>query len=125
MIKLLIIGSGGFTGAICRYVLGGLVSRIANPSTFPYGTLVVNVLGCLLIGFGGGLIETRQFFTPEARAFIFIGLLGGFTTFSTFGLETFNLAAHGQMAAALSYLGLHLILGLSAVWLGHILSRFL
>ena len=125
MIKLLIIGSGGFTGAICRYLLAGLISRMTSPSSFPYGTLVVNILGCFLIGFGGGLIESRQFFTPEARAFIFIGLLGGFTTFSTFGLETFNLAVHGQVTATLSYLGLHLILGLSAVGLGHILSRFL
>lgn len=125
MIRWLIIGSGGFTGAVCRYALSGLISRLASPATFPYGTLVVNILGCLLIGFGGGLIENRQIFSPEARAFIFIGLLGGFTTFSTFGLESFKLVANGQIFSTLCYIGAHLILGLSAVWLGHILSRLL
>lgn len=125
LVKLLIIGSGGFVGAICRYLLAGLVTRLTSPATFPYGTLIVNITGCLLIGFGGGLIESRQIFSPEARAFVFIGLLGSFTTFSTFGLESFKLAAHGQIVSTLCYIGFHLILGLSAVWLGHILSRFI
>ncbi|MBW2011953.1 MAG: CrcB family protein, partial [Deltaproteobacteria bacterium] len=88
------------------------------------GTLTVNVMGCFFIGFGGGLMESRQLFTPEARLFVFTGLLGGFTTFSTFGYESFNLARDGQMIGVLLNIGLHLLLGLAAVWAGNLLSRF-
>lgn len=125
MYKLLIIGSGGFIGAILRYLVSGLVLRLSGNAVFPYGTLTVNMIGCFLIGFGGGLIETRQFFTPEARSFIFIGLLGSFTTFSTFGLETFNLARDIRILSALFNIGMHLVIGFAAVWTGHALSRFM
>lgn len=123
MFNLLFVGAGGGLGAISRYIISGLVYRMLGTSAFPYGTLTVNVMGCFLIGFGGGLMESRQLFTPEARLFVFTGMLGGFTTFSTFGYESFNLARDGQMTGVLLNIGLHLLLGLAAVWAGNLLSR--
>lgn len=123
MLKILIIGSGGFAGAILRYLVSSLVYRLPGTASFPYGTLVVNMTGCLLIGLGGGLMENRQLFSPEARSFIFIGLLGSFTTFSTFAFESFNLTRDGQMLATAGNLLVHVAVGLAMVWLGNVLSR--
>ncbi len=123
MIKILMVGMGGFAGSICRYIINDLSHRLFNDPFFPYGTIIVNVAGCFFIGLLGGLSETRQFFTPEIRALILIGFLGGFTTFSTFGYEIFTVARDGQFAAALINLLLHLILGFGAVWLGFSMSR--
>lgn len=125
MLKLVIIGCGGCIGAILRYLVSGAVHTLLKTSTFPVGTMTVNVVGCLLIGVGGGLMESRQLFSPEWRAFIFIGILGSFTTFSTFGLETFNLARDGQWISSFGNMGLSLILGLGAVLAGHALSRLI
>ncbi|MFQ5629719.1 MAG: fluoride efflux transporter CrcB [bacterium] len=126
MFKLLLIGAGGFLGAIFRYLLSGAVHQImAARLGFPYGTLVVNIAGCFLIGLFGGLAESRQLFNPEVRLVVFIGLLGGFTTFSTFAYESFSLGRDGELIALLLNVFLHLFLGLIAVWLGHILSRIL
>lgn len=123
MIKLLMVGMGGFAGSICRYIVSGLSQRLFDDPFFPYGTLTVNVAGCLLIGLLGGLSETRHIFTPEIRALILIGFLGGFTTFSTFGYEIFTIARNGLFVAALTNLILHLVLGFTAVWLGFSLSK--
>ncbi len=125
MLKFVIIGLGGCVGAILRYLVAGGVHTLAKTESFPVGTMTVNVAGCLLIGIGGGLMENRQFFSPELRAFLFVGILGSFTTFSTFGLETFNLAKEGQWLASLGNVGISLILGLAAVLAGHMLSRLL
>jgi CrcB protein len=125
MYKLLFIGSGGFIGALLRYFTGGLVHRMLPNTIFPWGTMAVNVIGCLIIGLGGGLIESRQLFSAEMRAFVFIGLLGSFTTFSTFGLETFNLAKEGQILASLANIAFSVVIGLAAVLLGNMLSKWL
>jgi len=125
MLKIAIIGLGGGLGAILRYLMAGGVHSLAKSTSFPVGTMTVNVTGCLLIGLGGGLIESRQLFSPEWRAFLFMGVLGGFTTFSTFGLETFNLAKEGQWLASFGNVGISLVLGLAAVLAGHMLSRLL
>ncbi len=125
MLKILVIGAGGCLGAILRYLVAGVVHTIAQSPSFPLGTMAVNVAGCLLIGVGGGLMESRQMFSPEWRAFLFVGILGSFTTFSTFGLETFNLAKEGQWLASLGNVGISLGLGLVAVLAGHMLSRMI
>ena len=125
MVKILMVGMGGFAGSICRYIISDLSHRLFNDPFFPYGTITVNVMGCLLIGLLGGVSETGQIFTPEIRALILIGFLGGFTTFSTFGYEIFTVARDGQFVAALTNLMLHLILGFSSVWLGFSMSKLL
>ena len=117
MIKVLLVGAGGFLGAIARYGLGGLVQDRAG-ATFPLGTLVVNVVGCFVIGLVSELAETRGFLTPESRAFLVIGVLGGFTTFSAFGNETLNLLRERDLALAGANVLLNVVLALGAVWLG-------
>lgn len=95
MDKVLLVGIGGFIGATLRYFIGSLVHRCIDAARFPYGTLTVNLVGCLAIGFLAGLVETRGILTPESRAFAFIGILGAFTTFSTFGYETISFLRDG------------------------------
>lgn len=115
-----LVGSGGFIGAVFRYGLSGIIQRNATLATFPYGTLVVNLLGCLLIGIAMALIDSRQMFGPELRLFILIGLLGGFTTYSTFGYETFALLRDADYLRAVGNVAIHVILGLTLVWLGYV-----
>ncbi len=117
MARLLAIGLGGFVGALCRYGLAGLVQTAAGPR-FPAGTLVVNVLGCFAIGALAALVEGRLALSPEWRLFLLVGLLGSFTTFSTFGYETLELLRAGSFPAAALNLGAHVVLGLGAVALG-------
>ena len=123
MIRIVLVGVGSLVGGVLRYGLSTWVHRVLDNPWFPYGTLAVNVLGCLVIGFLAGLAETRTAFTPEARLFLFVGILGGFTTFSSFALETFSLARDTQNVAALMNIGLQLILGLLAVWIGNGLAH--
>jgi CrcB protein len=123
MLKILMVGVGGFAGAICRYLIYETTLFFYKGAWLPLGTLTVNVSGCFVIGLLGGLSETREIFSPEIRALVFVGFLGGFTTFSSFGYEIFFLARNGQTGAALANLGLQIILGLLAVWAGFSLSR--
>jgi CrcB protein len=120
MLKILMVGIGGFAGSICRYLIYEATLVLYKGAWFPLGTLMVNIFGCFFIGFLGGLSET-----PEIRALVFIGILGGFTTFSSFGYEIFFLARNGQTGLALANMGLQIVLGLSTVWLGFSLSKFL
>lgn len=117
MNKILVIGLGGFLGAVARYYVSGLPYRWLGTS-FPYGTLLVNFTGCLLIGALMSLGEERDVFSPELRLFIFIGVLGAFTTFSTFGYETLKLLQDSQFGYALWNAGGHVIVCLAAVWGG-------
>lgn len=119
-----LVGCGGFVGALLRYEVSGLVQRQLPLATFPFGTLAVNLLGCLLIGAVVGLSESRQFFGPEVRTFLLIGLLGGFTTFSTFGYETFALLRDGENLRAATNVGVHVLLGPAAVWLAYTLAQW-
>lgn len=119
--NVFLVGIGGFIGSVLRYLIGGYVQG-SSKSIFPYGTLTVNLVGCFVIGFLAQLAENRGAFSSEARAFVFIGILGGFTTFSSFGNETLNLARDGEMLNAFANIGLNVVLGLLAVWLGRTVS---
>lgn len=120
MRNLMIIGLGGFIGAILRYIVSGQVQKWSASVDFPYGTLAVNLLGCLLIGMLARLDEIRGVLTPEMRFLIFIGLLGAFTTYSTFSNEAINLINDRRFDLAFLYLGAHLVLGLGAVLAGRL-----
>lgn len=113
----LLVGAGGFLGAMARYGLGGWVQARAGAG-FGWGTLAVNLLGCLAIGLIWGIGERQGSLSPEAGAFLMVGILGGFTTFSAFGLELFLLLRSGAWPVALAVVLSNLLLGLGAVWLG-------
>ncbi len=124
MINIILVGIGGFIGAVLRYLTSDLVQRMANGHPFPYGTLAVNVIGCLVIGLLAGMAESRGIFTGESRALVFVGVLGAFTTFSTFGYETTTFLQEGQTVSALTNIGVQLAFGLAAVWAGSMLARW-
>jgi CrcB protein len=122
LVNASLVGAGGFVGAIFRYGLSGFVQRSATLSAFPYGTLFVNLLGCLLIGIAVALIDTRQMHHPEFRSFVLVGVLGGFTTYSTFGLETFALLRDAEILRAVTNVAIHVVLGIALVWIGYSLA---
>lgn len=115
------IGLGSALGGMARYGCSGLAARYIG-ATFPWGTLIVNVSGCLVIGFLATLASAdgRLLLSPDARAFLMIGVCGGFTTFSAFSIETLNLARDGEWLWAGANVILSVALCLVAVWLGHI-----
>jgi CrcB protein len=123
MRNIVIVGLGGFAGSTLRYLISGWVQRLSDDALFPYGTLGVNVLVCLAIGLLGGWVENAELFSPSTRLFLLIGVLGGFTTFSTFGYEAMALLCDSELTAASMYVGLHLVLGFAAVALGYGLSN--
>jgi CrcB protein len=118
MTKALLVGCGGFLGSALRYAVGGWVFHRAAGWAFPVGTLVVNVTGCAAAGLLAGLAEKRDLLSPDARLFPFVGVLGGYTTFSAFGLETVLLLQRQQPALAALNASLSVGLGLLALWLG-------
>ena len=118
MQKLLFVGVGGFIGAILRYVMSGYVQSLTHSVAFPYGTLVVNITGCFLIGILSYLVEIQAGMTPEMRLLLIVGILGSFTTYSTFSAETINLLQEQRVFLGLMNMGTHLVLGLAAVILG-------
>jgi len=120
VLRLFSIGLGGFIGAVLRYLVSGWVQDRSGSIAFPFGTLSVNLIGCFIIGLLTFLVETRSFFSVETRTFLFIGLLGSFTTFSTFGNETLVLIRGGRMDMAAFFAGLHVIAGVGMVWLGRV-----
>ena len=119
------VGLGGFVGSSLRFMVSGWVHRIPGTSGFPHGTLVVNVVGCLVLGFLGGWAEHRQALSPATRLFFMIGVLGGFTTYSTFAYETLAMAQGSDLARAFANIVLQLVLGLGAAWLGFAAARVL
>jgi CrcB protein len=123
MDKVLWAGIGGFLGSAARYILGGYVARVAQNIPLPVGTLLINVVGCALLGFLAGLSEFRGMFSPETRVFLFIGILGGFTTYSTFGYETVQLLRDGQHGLSFLNIALQVVLGIGSTWTGLLLSR--
>ena len=125
MTNILLVGIGGFVGSVLRYLVGGYVQETVNRLDFPYGTLSVNLIGCFVIGFLAQMGERYGAFSTESRSLIFIGVLGGFTTFSSFGNETVNLMRQGHMGNALLNVGANVFLGLLLVWLGRTVGHFI
>lgn len=123
--QVMIVGAGGFIGSALRFMVSGWAQRLAVASVFPYGTLVVNVLGCLLIGILGGLAEYRQVLEPGQRLFLMIGVLGGFTTFSTFAFESLSLMQDAELLKALANTALHVVLGFAAAFAGFLGVKYL
>ena len=116
--NILFVAVGGAVGSVLRYLLGTWIQSVSKSIDFPFGTLTVNLIGCFVIGFLSQLAEARGAFTSESRALVFVGILGGFTTFSSFGNDTINLLRDGEAFNALANVGANVILGLSLVWLG-------
>lgn len=122
MINVLLVGAGGFIGAVARYGVIVGVGKFVNPA-FPWGVLTANIVGSLLIGILAGIGESRHVFSTEARLFLFIGALGGFTTFSSITNDTIALVRASNYTAALGNIALSLILGLAAVAIGYALTK--
>lgn len=123
-LKLFVLGIAGGIGTLARYGLSRLAHRLV-PGPFPVGTLSVNVIGCLLIGIVMYIVQDHQALRPDTRNVIVIGLLGGFTTFSAFGYDSFELARRGSMLLAGANVAGNVVLGIGAVWLGTVAGRVL
>lgn len=124
MNKYLVVGIGGFIGAIARFWLGGYISNKLG-TRFPYGTFVINVSGSFFIGFVLTLLAERTHWSPNWRYLIPIGFIGAYTTFSTFEYETFRGIQDGEFLIASLYVVLSMFVGFVAVWLGAIAGRSL
>ncbi len=122
MFKFLSIALGGAAGALLRYGVSGLISRSFSGG-FPLGTLTVNLIGSFLIGLLWGVLEIVTI-SQNVRLFIFIGLLGSFTTFSTFSLENFSMLRDGEYWLVLCNVALSVVLGVMFVFIGFFVSRF-
>lgn len=121
MSNILYIAAGGALGAILRYTVAGAVFKLI-PGPFPWGTLVVNISGCFVIGAVWQLFEGFHI-SPNIRLFLMVGALGAYTTFSTFGLEALNLIREGETGHALFYVLASNIVGVAAVYAGLLVAR--
>ena len=124
MSRTILVGIAGLAGTLLRYWISGFVARRYG-ETFPVGTMVVNVLGCLIAGAVFNLTEERFLVNPTLRTVILIGLLGGFTTFSSYGLQTFTLLRDGEFGLATLNVAVSNVLGLFMVWVGYGLVKAL
>jgi CrcB protein len=122
MLKTLLIGLGAFIGANARYALQTWAAARWG-ADFPYGTLIINISGSLILGFFVTLVTQRVAIPTEWRVFVTVGLLGGFTTFSSFSVETLNLVQMSRWLPALLYLTGNVVLGVIGAYLGMILAR--
>ena len=124
MLRLLLVGLAGLSGTLCRYWLSGVVVRRYGEA-FPLGTLAVNLLGCFAAGLLFHIMQERQALSETARAVVFVGLLGGFTTFSAYGLQTFTLLREGRPGMAALNVVASNLLGLLLVWAGYAAGKLL
>lgn len=121
--QIIAVAVGAAVGGILRFVVGNIFLQRMGPG-FPYGTLFINVVGSLLIGIVAELAATRAFgMSPLVRVFAATGVLGGFTTFSTFALDTVALGAEGAPLAGLGYAGASVMLGFLACYVGTVIGR--
>jgi CrcB protein len=124
IIRLLLIGIGGFVGTLGRYWFSGVIAKRYG-ETFPLGTLAVNLVGCFAVGLLFYLMQERYLVNQTVRSVVLIGLLGGFTTFSSFGLQTFTLLQDKEVALALVNLAVSNVVGVFLVWLGYTVAKVL
>ncbi len=122
MTEFLAVGVGGFIGAVGRYYLSTFVNRSID-SLFPYGTFVVNIIGCFLIGCLLYLSENKLVVSEQMRLFMGVGILGAFTTFATFSYEIVELLKTGQLWLAMSNILFSVILGVGAVYLAYTMMK--
>ena len=125
VLKLCIIGAGGFVGAVLRYLVSSWVQYRSGSIVFPYGTMSVNLIGCFIIGLFTFLVENRSLLSPEFRVFVLIGLLGAFTTFSAFGNETLGLVRDNRLDQAILNAGIQVVVGVTMVWLGRVFAALI
>jgi len=118
MKQILLVGLGGGFGAKLRYKLGAWILHHYVDWRFPLGTFAVNILGCLVAGLLAGLVERHELFSADTRLLLFTGVLGGFTTFSAFGVETVSLLRRGDVAVAFTYVFASVLFGLALLWMG-------
>jgi CrcB protein len=121
MTKVVLIALGGAIGTVGRYAISGLAQSFSS-IVFPIGTLTVNLIGSFIIGILWALFEPSTIH-PQIRSLIFIGVLGGFTTFSSYSLETINLLRDGEIKLAFINLLLHNVLGIGLTFLGFVLVK--
>ncbi len=121
MREITLVGLGGFAGSVLRYKVGALLLHTSPNSQFPWATLIVNGVGCLLIGIIATMIERFTSYNAELRLLLLTGVLGGFTTFSAFGLETLLLIRNGSIILAFINIASNFLIGILSVWLGLIL----
>jgi len=122
MEKYLYIGAGGFIGSVCRYGLASMLYRVLG-DRFPYGTFTVNVIGCFTIGLLMTLFEERWLVQPDVRLFLTVGILGGFTTFSTFSYETIEILRAGNFSVGFINILGSILFCLGATWAGSIVGK--
>lgn len=119
MATFLIVGLGGALGSMARHGVNILVNRTIG-STLPHATAIVNIAGCAIIGLLAGLVATQQIaMSPDRRALVFVGIMGGFTTFSSLGLDTLTLVHEGRVGQAVGNVAIQIIVGLGAVFAGY------
>jgi CrcB protein len=122
LLGIALIALGGAIGSVSRYVLSTAILRVSG-TLLPIGTFVVNLVGCIAFGAIIGAADQRFILTPEARAFLLVGVLGGFTTFSSYAFESFALMQDGQFAvAALNIMG-QVVAGLLGFWMAYVIAH--
>jgi CrcB protein len=121
--QIVLLSVAGVAGTLARYWLSGFVQRLCGAG-FPWGTLAVNVVGCLLFGFFWTLAEERLLISPQTRVIVLIGFMGAFTTFSSYAFETAQLLSGAEWYQALANIAVENVVGIVAVFLGFAIGRF-
>jgi fluoride exporter len=121
--ETLCVGLGGFLGAILRYCSNSLVSKLINTEQFPYGTFLVNITGCFCIGVVFGISRYIFQLDNHLKLFVLVGILGSYTTFSTFAYETLQLMENGKIISPFLNVFMQVTIGITAVWIGILLTK--